>query len=345
MGLVHGLYLYTVMQLRFLLLFGIVFFAAGLAAQPPVLDLNATDGKGRKQGTWSKTWPTGKTRYLGQFKDDRPSGTFKHYDEEGHLTTIQEHGGDGLHSRAKHYHANGNLMASGCYQGQLKDSTWSYFGDDAKLRKVERYLVGQLHGEQVAYYPDGSVAERENRAKGVLEGASKSWFANGKLRSEATYVKDEPEGKMVFYFPNGTKEIEGFMVNGDRDGTWYYFNDDGSLQLQMLYSKGQLMKERKENGVFKEYFDDEQLKSEVIYKKGKKQGAFTEYHDNGVWELEPLAADPVLGTPGEMQRVLKGQTKQREGTYVDDLLEGEVKEYDDKGKLLKTTPYKAGVMQ
>jgi len=135
------------------------------------------------------------------------------------------------------------------------------------------------------------------------------------------------------------------MVNGDRDGTWYYFNGDGSLQLQMLYSKGQLMKERKENGVFKEYFDDEQLKSEVIYKKGKKQGAFTEYHDNGVWELEPLAADPVLGTPGEMQRVLKGQTKQREGTYVDDLLEGEVKEYDDKGKLLKTTPYKAGVMQ
>jgi antitoxin component YwqK of YwqJK toxin-antitoxin module len=28
-----------------------------------------------------------------------------------------------------------------------------------------------LHGEQVTYYPDGSVAERENRKAGLLNGA------------------------------------------------------------------------------------------------------------------------------------------------------------------------------
>jgi antitoxin component YwqK of YwqJK toxin-antitoxin module len=46
-----------------------------------------------------------------------------------------------------------------------------------------------------------------------------------------------------------------------------------------------------------------------------------------------------------VQRVLEGQTKKREGTYVNDLLEGEVKEYDEKGKLVKVTRYVGGVEQ
>ncbi|MBK8533612.1 MAG: hypothetical protein IPL64_17250 [Flavobacteriales bacterium] len=39
---------------------------------------------------------------------------------------------------------------------------------------------------------------------------------------------------------SGKKEIEGLMVNGARDGAWFYFNKDGSLQLQVLYAKGEL---------------------------------------------------------------------------------------------------------
>lgn len=325
-----------------------VVFVATLAAmaQPTEgLDLNATDAKGRKQGIWTKTWPNGTTRYLGQFKDDKPVGTFKHYDEEGKLTTLQEHAGDGRTSRARHFHANGSMLATGKYLGQEKDSTWNYYGPDGKLRKVERYATGKLNGEQVAYYPDGSVAESETRKAGVLNGPNKSWFPNGKLKSESVYQNGEPEGRMIFYFPDGKKEIEGGMVNGDRDGTWYYFNKDGTVQLQVLYAKGQLLKERKENGVFKEYYDDEQLLSEVTYKKGKREGPFAEYYDNGRWEMKPMQPDPVLGTPNDVERVLRGQTKKKEGSYINDLLEGEVKEYDEKGKVVKVTRYQAGVAQ
>ena len=35
----------------------------------------------------------------------------------------------------------------------------------------------------------------------------------------------------------------------------------------------------------------------------------------------------------------------REGTYMNDLLEGDVKEYDERGKLVQTIKYKAGVEQ
>lgn len=313
-----------------------------LGAQPRAGGPNHTDAQGRKQGEWVKNWPNGKPRYQGTFKDDKPVGEFRHFDEDGRLSTVQMHAGDGHVSRARHFHPSGTLMATGKYVDQQKDSTWNYYAESSALRKVENYRKGQLNGEQTAYYPDGSKAEVEHYDNGKPHGETKGWFANGNLRMAANYVKGEADGPMLFYFPSGKKEIEGRMVNGDRDGAWFYYNEDGSVQLQMLYAKGTLVKEKKENGTFTEHFDDERVKSEVTYKNGMREGRFVEYHDNGKWEVRPVPADPVRGTPADMERVLVGQTKKREGTYKADKLEGEVKEYDEKGKVVKVTRYVAG---
>lgn len=312
------------------------------SAQSGTYTQNSADSQGRKQGQWSKFWPNGKMRYMGQFKDDKALGEFKHYDEDGHLVSIQHHAGDGKVSRAQHFHPNGKVMATGKYVAQVKDSTWNYFDTEGRLRKVERYANGQLHGGQEAYYSNGQMAELDNYQKGILHGEHKSWFDTGKLKSTSEIVQGEPEGKMTFYYVSGKKEIEGQMVNGDRDGAWFYYNTDGSIQLQMLYSRGEVVKERKENGVFKEYYDDGQLMSEVKYKAGKQEGPFVEYYDNGTWVLRPMQADPIMGTPQDMERVLQGQSKKREGTYRDGVLEGEVKEYDPKGKMIRTLRYNAG---
>jgi antitoxin component YwqK of YwqJK toxin-antitoxin module len=332
------------MQLRSFFLTALVLVAHWALAQPPLAP-NSMDAQGRKQGAWSKTWPNGQLRYTGQFKDDRPVGEFKHFNDRGKIETVQQHAGDGIISRARHFYPDGSLMATGKYVRQQKDSTWNYYMADGQLKKVERYAAGHLHGEQVTYYPGGQMAEREQRVNGEMHGPSMSWFPDGKLKSEATYEKGEAEGRMVFYYPKGNREIEGNLVNGDRDGTWIYYNADGTIQLQILYARGQVVKERKENGTFREYYDDEQVQSEVIYKKGKREGKFTEYYGNGRWTMKPVPSDSEVSTPAEVERVLEGQTKKREGTYVNDLLEGEVKEYDENGKLLKVTRYVGGVEQ
>ncbi len=316
---------------------------SGIAlAQPVPSDLNRSDVQGRKQGEWAKAWPNGKLRYQGQFKDDKPVGRFEHFDEEGRLTSIQLHAGDGVVSHAEHFHPNGKSMAKGKYLGRSKDSTWVYHDPEGRLRKVERYTKGTLDGLQEDYFANGSPAEKHQYVNGKQHGESRSWFDNGNLKIHAQYVDGQAEGTMVFYFPSGKKEIEGQLVNGDRDGSWYYFNPDGTIQLQVLYRRGVAVNERKENGTFREYYDDEQLMSEVDYKAGKREGPFVEYHNNGQWEVRPMAADPVMGTPLDMERVLQGQTKKREGTYRNDLLEGVVKEYDVKGKMIKSVRYVAG---
>lgn len=49
----------------------------------------------------------------------------------------------------------------------------------------------------------------------------------------------------------------------------------------------------------------------------------------------PVKLGPQGGEKNEVERVLKGQTKKREGTYKNDILEGPVKEYDEKGKSIR----------
>ena len=313
-----------------------------VAIAQPQGSLNRTDEKGRKQGQWAKTWENGSIRYQGQFEDDRPVGEFKHYDEEGILKTIQVYGEDGTTSHARHLHPDGSLMAEGIYRGQQKDSVWNYYDEEGSLRKKENFDQGKLNGEQITYFPNGQGAEKANYSNGKLHGEQKTWFPSSLLRSEAIFADDNAHGKMIHYFPSGKKELEGNMLNGRRDGTWIHFNNDGNIHLFLVYKQGELVKEKRENGTFMEYFPDEKPKSLVTYKKGKKEGSFTEWHNNGDWVMERIPPDATGTESNEMERVLKGQTKKLEGTYKNDLLEGEVKEYDEKGRLLKVTTYAAG---
>ncbi len=305
-----------------------------------------TDAQGRKQGEWTRLWPGRHTvRYTGTFKDDKPVGEFRHYDEDGRLTTVQHHAGDGRTSRAEHFHPNGERMAHGRYLGQAKDSVWNYFDEMGRLRRTEGFVNGTLHGPRISYFESGAKAEEEHFQDGRPHGAHRAWYASGKPRMEAHYQAGTAEGRTTFWFARGSKEIEGDMRDGLRDGTWFYYNADGSLRMQVLYRRGEVVKEKRENGTFTEHYDEDRVKSETTYVKGMREGRFVEYHDNGQWVLERMPADEVRGFPAFEQRVLKGQTKKIEGTYKNDKLEGEVREYDEKGKLLKTRRYVAGEEQ
>ena len=269
-------------------------------------------------------------------------GRFTYFSTTGKMESIIDHYAGSDASHARHFHPNGKVMADGRYVGEVKDSIWNYYDAESHLRSTETWKAGKKNGAMISYYANGTKAELCTYANGERVGESKQFFDNGQLKLMATYVRDEPEGTMTYYYPSGKKEIEGTCVNGDRDGGWIYYNDDGSIQLQMLYKQGEFVKDKKENGVFKEYFDDEQMKSEATWKNGKREGAFSEYFDNGHFVTKPMKLGPDGAEVADTERVLEGQTKKREGTYKNDMLEGDVKEFDEKGKLLSMTHYVNG---
>jgi antitoxin component YwqK of YwqJK toxin-antitoxin module len=318
-------------------------FAASAFAQPPAA-LNATDAQGRKQGRWEKTWKDSQQlRYTGQFKDNKPVGTFTYFSTTGKVESTVAHYSTGDASHAQHFHPDGKLMAEGRYVGEQKDSIWNYYDATGALRSTERWKNGKFHGDQEAFFPNGKPAERCTWKDGKRNGPCQQFFDNGQVRTSTTYVNDEADGPSLVFSEDGKKEIEGQNVQGQRDGLWKHYNADGTLLMQMLYAKDKLVKEKKENGTFRTFYPDEQLMSEETWKLGKREGKFTEYHDNGHWTEHPAKVGPEGAEKTEAERVLEGQTKKREGAYKNDLLEGEVKEWDEKNKLVKTTIYKDGV--
>ncbi|MCO6483802.1 MAG: toxin-antitoxin system YwqK family antitoxin [Flavobacteriales bacterium] len=331
------------MHLRLLALAGFSAAAICLVAQSADGPINQTDAQGRKQGTWVRKWAeSDQVRYTGQFKDDKPVGSFVYYSTKGKVESRVDHYPDGKAAHGIHFHPNGKVMAEGRYVGQQKDSTWNYYGEDGILRSSELWKAGKLNGAVTTFFKDGAVAERKTYRNGVLEGLSEQFFPGGKIRYRAQFAGGEPEGRETFFFPNGNKEIEGGYVNGSRDGVWRYYNEDGSVQLQALYAQGRLVKKKYENGTFTEYWDDGQPKSEVTYKNGKREGPFTEWYDNGKWVNVPVKVGPQGAEKPDMERKLTGQGKKREGTYRNDLLNGPVKEYDEKGRLTSNLTFLNG---
>lgn len=306
---------------------------------------NETDAQGRKQGPWVKTYEgTSDVRYTGQFKDDKPVGTFKYYHEGGQLSAEMRFAQGGV-SRCVNFHDNGQKMAEGKYvQEQQKDSIWNYYDRNGALRKVEQYQGGKLHGLTVAYYANGQEAQRIHWQRGVEEGEWQEFFEDGNPKIQGRYSNGEPEGENLYYYSNGKVEIRGQWRNGNRDGNWKYYNEDGSVQLQVLYADGQFVKEKKENGVFKEYFRNEKLKSEHTYSNGMRHGPFKEYYDSGEWVIEDRPEGPK-GEPADKVRVLKGQQVMRSGNYKNDELHGEVKYFFDNGRLEKVEMYSEGTLQ
>lgn len=336
----------AMMYLRIPLLLPVLLLAATLLAQPRGATPNEIDAKGRKQGPWSRTWAdSDQLRYTGQFKDDRPVGRFTYFSTKGLLESTVDHYPDGSAAHARHYHTNGKLMAIGRYVGQEKDSTWNYYDETGTLMAVERFQKGKLHGEKVTYYEDGAVSERIHFVNGVEDGLREQYFSSGKLKHKANYVKGEPDGMLVWYYPDGKKEMEGRMVKGLHEGTWYSFDRDGSIRSQQVYVNGSLVKDIRLNGVFKDHYPSERLRSEHTWKNGKLNGPFKEYHDNGQFVERTLEPDPVVGDLPGTEKVLRGQQLKRDGTYRDGMLHGIVSEYDANGRLLSRTTYMDGIPQ
>lgn len=324
----------------------ITLVVAASAIAQPAATLNQKDARGRKQGPWERTWAeSSQLRYKGQFKDDKPTGTFTFYSTGGKVESTVTHYAGSDASHAKHFHPDGKLMAEGRYVGEQKDSTWNYYDPEGRLRSTEHWKAGRMHGEQVAFFENGNPAERTSYTDGKRNGQHIVYFDDGKTRSTTTFVNDVADGPFIAYNADGKKDQEGNYAKGVQEGSWLEYNTDGSILIEMLYAKGRLVKDRKENGTFKEYYPDEQPKSETTYRNGKREGRFVEYFDNGVWEDVPEQLGPDGHAVSEKQRVLKGQQIKREGSYKNDLLEGEVKEYNESGRLMSSTRYAGGAAQ
>lgn len=340
--------------------FLIAFVGITLQAQPGLKwpegtvgkDFNVKDAKGKRQGLWVRTWANKPQvlYYKGQFKDDVPVGLWEWYYESGELMTLMTHvKGDQITDNVFFYPNGTSKMSEGRFEVKVidgkkkrcKEGGWRFFNEAGTLKAEELYRDSLLSGPCTYYYDDGQLLKTLTYDRGLREGAFVEYHPNGKKAKEGTFLRDDFEGGYIAFHENGKVHIEGAYVKGLKNGVWTYYEPSGAIQMRVKYEMNREVKRQYMEGSPTDYYESGIPKSQYTWEDGKKNGPFTEWYDKGKFEQVPTdKEDQAMGIT--FREKLTGQQICREGDFVNDLLEGEVKVYTEDGKLDRIEVYSDG---
>jgi antitoxin component YwqK of YwqJK toxin-antitoxin module len=224
----------------------LIFWTCAFLVSNLYAQVNQTDAKGRKQGVWEKKYPNlNAFEFKGQFKDDKPVGTFTYFYPTTKVKAVVKHDATGNRSVAVMYHETGVKMAEGIYRSQLKDSVWSYFGPSGRISYKETFSKGKLNGLKTVYYVPESVEDKTIKVAktymykdDVIEGDVIEYFDTGIVKSKVTYVKGKPNGLLVINHPNGKAMIHERYKFGNRHGWCMAYDESGKETGRKYYRLG-----------------------------------------------------------------------------------------------------------
>jgi uncharacterized protein len=263
---------------------------------------------GVQNGPFKTYHANGKVESEGQYLDDKLSGPYKAWYDDGVVSMTAQYEQDKPTGEMKKFHENG------------------------KLKSVEFYTNGLQEGEYISYYDNGQLSFKYTGKKGKVDGDIQYYDKDGKLYSTATFDNDKvkaaryfdktgkqissselSKGKLdlVAYRPDGTKKVfTPYNAKGEVNGKQIYYAGSGKEKETNNYVNSEL------NGESTSFFTNGQKYATTTYVAGKKDGYYTSWYMHG--------------------------TKQEEGWYKDDQLQGEWLFYNEQGVLVTRTSFLNG---
>jgi len=205
------------------------------------------------------------------------------------------------------------------------------------------------NGYNTFYYDNGAKSSEGTMRDGKADGYWKNYYKNGKIKIEGNRKNFQLDSVWKFYSEKGkiTKSVN--YLEGKKNG--YTFNYDTN---QRVSSKEAFVNDIKQGNSFT-YYPSGKTKTLVPYLKGKPDGYAYEYSEDSViisimkYQGGVLASVDRLNRKdenGKKQGVWKefyedGKVKE-EKKYKDDVVDGYVKTYDNKGNLTNTEKFSNG---
>jgi len=154
----------------------------------------------------------------------------------------------------------GVLTKLAVYKNGLLDGAFLLFNRAGQVMEDANYAKDSLDGLRLTMN-NGRVKSMENYSKGVLHGERKTYYDDGKLQEESNYNMGQRDGVTTWYLQTGKPSLQYTYINGVIDGPVKEFNEDGSVKREGLY------KNNAEDGEWKVY-QDSSLVKKIIYKDG-----------------------------------------------------------------------------
>lgn len=154
------------------------------------------------------------------------------------------------------------------------------------------------------------------RKKGSLvkHGRFTRYHDNGEPAESAHYEQDTLEGERRLFYPDGRLESVETYKKGLLHGSFRRYHPNGALFIEQAFRQGVM------EGYSLRYYPNGRLEEKVAIRNNEENGPFLEYYENG-----NLKASGVY-------------------IYDDGALEqGELKEYDENGVLIRIADCERGV--
>lgn len=272
--------------------------------------------------------------YITETKNNKKNGISIQYDTKGNILWEGEYKNNKLDGPFKEY--GEYWIEEGMYKNNLIEGEVKSTHKTDGITIKEIYRNGLLDGEKIYYNTDGSIDTIYEYKKGKLNGISKDFRGDGKLYEVTEWKDDEKNGKYIKYDSKG--RIEKFIEykNGMVDGVYKEFYK-GQILLDKKY------KNNEEYGLTKMYYQNGNIKKEIMYDKGHKLWDKS-YSEEGKLKIYNIYDEKYSKV--KLRKVYDRDEKlSKEVEYTKDGIEI-VREYREKdGTLVSTRYFKDGVEQ
>lgn len=198
------------------------------------------------------------------------------------------------------------------------------------------------------FYPNGTLKQEVNYSDDKMNGYLKEYSSAGSLLNTSKYLHGALQSNVpeltkldvkTEYFNNGQVKFTRTYKEGVPEGIHREFSTEGKVIAAKVYVDGVLTAEGildttgRQQGIWKEFYPEGELKSLGQYINSKRIGEWVFYHPNGKVEQKG-SYDKKGKAQGVWKWFYDTGNLLREENYTNNLLDGIMTEYSDSGKVI-----------
>ncbi len=192
----------------------------------------------------------GKTYQTVKMRDDKPTGTYREFYDDGEVRMEVEMINGLKEGLAIAYYGDGKIMEEGVYEASLKVGAHKSYWENGRQKSQVEYLDGKR------------------------EGLARYYYDTGELEREIPYAADTPNGEEKMYYKSGKPLASQSYQQGKAKGVGKKFYESGAMQEASFFDMG----------LIKTYFENGGLKSKLVTATGE----YVEYDNEGAVVFEGI---------------------------------------------------------
>jgi antitoxin component YwqK of YwqJK toxin-antitoxin module len=237
----------------------------------------------------------------------------------------------------RNYYPTGVLKSTGNRRKHLLDGVWKFYNEDGILQKEISYTEEKRQGSTKTYTRDGFLVSDYPFKNDTIHGLAHTYHTNGRIYQRIPYVKGVIHGEMKSYSSDG--KITSIVEY--KNGIVYQRED-----INQRDTSG------KKQGVWKEFYDNETVKSEGRFVDNVRVGYWKEYNKKGLLVNTNKYEGGELVTDAEELDLLDIRKRFHENGEVKSICnyneagnkQGICRYFNDTGEVIKAEVYKDGIL-